>query len=116
MRVQAGSGVYWAFVTGAFFLHWACAGSRRLRLAAVLLANYIFCARFGLFYVLLIPACSSLDYLTGLGLMASRNFSPRCWLRWVECGCRRPDQAVSNRWPRSEERRVGKEWRSRWSP
>src|ERR1035438_6191717 len=66
MRVQAGSGVYWAFVAGVFFLYWACAGSRQLRLAAVLLANYIFCARFGLFYVFLIPACSSLDYLAGL--------------------------------------------------
>ena len=77
MRVQAGSGVYWAFVTGVFFLYWACAGSRRLRLAAVLLANYIFCARFGLFYVVLIPACSSLDYLVGLGLMAWRNAALR---------------------------------------
>jgi D-alanyl-lipoteichoic acid acyltransferase DltB (MBOAT superfamily) len=77
MRVQAGSGVYWAFVTGVFFLYWACAGSRRLRLAVVLLANYIFCARFGLFYALLVPACSSLDYLTGLGLMASRNGAVR---------------------------------------
>ena len=77
MRVQAGSGVYWAFVTGVFFLYWACAGSRRLRLAAVLLANYMFCARFGLFYVVLIPACSSLDYLVGLGLMAWRNAALR---------------------------------------
>jgi D-alanyl-lipoteichoic acid acyltransferase DltB (MBOAT superfamily) len=73
MRVQAGSGVYWAFVAGVFFLYWACAGSRRLRLAAVLLANYVFCARFGLFYVFLIPACSTLDYLVGLGLMSSRR-------------------------------------------
>jgi D-alanyl-lipoteichoic acid acyltransferase DltB (MBOAT superfamily) len=73
MRVQAGTGVYWAFVAAVFFLYWACAGSRRLRLAAILLANYIFCARFGLFYVLLIPACSTLDYLAGLGLATFRR-------------------------------------------
>ncbi|HUP03467.1 MAG TPA: MBOAT family O-acyltransferase [Bryobacteraceae bacterium] len=70
MVVQAGSGVYWAFAAAVFFLYWACAPSPRLRLAAVLLANYTFCARFGLFYLALIPACSTLDYLAGLGLMS----------------------------------------------
>jgi len=73
MRVEAGSGVYWAFAAAVFFLYWACAGSRRWRLAAILLANYVFCARFGLFYVLLIPACSTLDYLAGIGLASFRQ-------------------------------------------
>src|ERR1039457_1807263 len=109
MRVQAGSGVYWAFVAGVFFLYWACAGSRRLRLAAVLLANYVFCARFGLFYVFLIPACSTLDYLVGLGLMSSR----RAVIRRLLVGfslCLNLSLLAGSR---SEERRVGKECRSR---
>ena len=69
MHVQPGSGIYFAFVAAVFFLYWASAGSRLLRLAVILLANYLFCARFGLFYVLLLPACSSLDFAIGLGLM-----------------------------------------------
>ena len=40
-----------------------------LGLGVVLLANYYFCARFGLFYLALLPACSTVDFLVGLGLM-----------------------------------------------
>ncbi|SPF49393.1 Membrane bound O-acyl transferase, MBOAT family protein [Candidatus Sulfopaludibacter sp. SbA4] len=69
MHVQPGSGIYFVFVAAVFFAYWASAGSRLLRLAVILLANYLFCARFGLFYVLLLPVCSSLDFLIGLGLM-----------------------------------------------
>jgi D-alanyl-lipoteichoic acid acyltransferase DltB (MBOAT superfamily) len=43
-----------------------------VRLAVVLAANYLFCAHFGLFYVLLIPACSTVDFLVGLGLARFR--------------------------------------------
>ena len=73
MQVQTGSGIYYAFVAAVFFLYWASSGSRLLRLAIVLFANYLFCARYGLFYVLLIPACSTLDFLFGLGLMRFRG-------------------------------------------
>jgi D-alanyl-lipoteichoic acid acyltransferase DltB (MBOAT superfamily) len=69
MQVQSGSGIYFVFVAAVFFVYWASTGSRLLRLAVILLANYLFCARFGLFYVLLLPVCSSLDFLIGLGLM-----------------------------------------------
>jgi D-alanyl-lipoteichoic acid acyltransferase DltB (MBOAT superfamily) len=41
-------------------------------LAVVLLANYLFAARYGLFYVVLLPLCSSIDFLAGLGLMRFR--------------------------------------------
>jgi len=71
MHVQSGSGIYFAFIAAVFFLYWASTGSRLLRLAVILLANYLFCARFGLFYILLLPVCSSLDFLIGLGLMRS---------------------------------------------
>ena len=69
MRVQAGGGVYFVFAAAVFFIYWGCSGSRLLRLTVILLANYLFCAHYGLFYVVLIPACSTLDYLVGLGLM-----------------------------------------------
>src|SRR5262249_39261620 len=45
----------------------------------ILLANYLFCARYGLFYIWLLPACGFADYLVGRGLM--RYHSP--WLRRV---------------------------------
>jgi alginate O-acetyltransferase complex protein AlgI len=71
MRVQSGSGIYFAFIAAVFFVYWASAGSRLVRLGVILLANYLFCARFGLFYILILPVCSSLDFLIGLGLMRS---------------------------------------------
>jgi D-alanyl-lipoteichoic acid acyltransferase DltB (MBOAT superfamily) len=69
MQVQTGSGIYYAFIAAVFFLYWLSSGSRLLRLAVILFANYLFCARYGLFYVLLLPACSTLDFMVGLGLM-----------------------------------------------
>jgi len=77
MPMQAVSGVYFVFIAAVFFLYWAASSRRELRLAVVLLANYFFCARFGLFYVLLIPACSSADYLAGIGLMRFRRTGVR---------------------------------------
>ena len=71
MQVQSGSGIYFAFIAAVFFIYWASAGSRLVRLGVILLANYLFCARFGLFYILILPVCSSLDFLIGLGLMRS---------------------------------------------
>jgi alginate O-acetyltransferase complex protein AlgI len=73
MQVQTGSGIYYAFIAAVFFLYWLSSGSRLLRLAVILFANYLFCARYGLFYVLLLPVCSTLDFLVGLGLMRFRR-------------------------------------------
>ncbi len=72
MQVQVGSGVFFAFLAAVFFAWWASSASRLLRLTVILFANYLFCARYGLFYVVLLPACASLDFLVGLGLMRSR--------------------------------------------
>ena len=77
--MPAGSAAFFLFAAAVFFVYWAAAGSRYARLGVVLLANYYFCARFGLFYVALLPACSTLDYLVGLGLMRAE----RPWLRRV---------------------------------
>ncbi len=53
-----------------------------LRLAVIVLANILFCARFGLFYVVLIPAAASVDFSIGLGLMHFR----RQWTRRLLLG------------------------------
>jgi hypothetical protein len=53
------------FVAAVFFLYWTAAANRYARLGIILVANYFFCARFGLFYLLLLPACSTLDFLVG---------------------------------------------------
>src|SRR5258708_38169257 len=64
-----GDATYFIFIAAVFFIYWASAGYRVARLGVVLLGNYYFCARFGLFYLALLPACSTLDFLVGLGLM-----------------------------------------------
>lgn len=53
--MQVGSGGYYLFVATVFFLYWAAARARRARLGVILLANYVFCAQFGVFYVVLLP-------------------------------------------------------------
>jgi alginate O-acetyltransferase complex protein AlgI len=73
MSLQAGSSSYFLFAVAVFFLYWAASQSRLPRLGVILLANYFFCARYGLFYLYLIPACSTVDYLAGLGLMRWQN-------------------------------------------
>jgi len=71
--MQVAGGPFYLFSAVVFFLYWLVAGSRRLRLAVLLLANYVFCAQFGVFYALLLPACSLIDYVIGLGLMRFAN-------------------------------------------
>ena len=73
MGLAAGTSYYFIFVAAVFFLYWAAPEARLVRLAVILLANYYFCARYGLFYLALIPACSTVDFLVGLGLMRSRT-------------------------------------------
>jgi alginate O-acetyltransferase complex protein AlgI len=72
MGLAAGSSTYFIFVAAVFFVYWAAPQTRLLRLGVILLANYYFCARFGLFYLALIPACGTADFLVGLGLMRFR--------------------------------------------
>jgi alginate O-acetyltransferase complex protein AlgI len=75
--MSSGSAAYFAFVAAVFFGYWVCYRWPRLRLSFVLLANYLFCSRFGLFYVVLLPACGAVDYAVGLGLMRFQ----RSWAR-----------------------------------
>jgi alginate O-acetyltransferase complex protein AlgI len=77
MGLAAGSSTYFVFVAAVFFVYWAAPQTRLFRLAVILLANYFFLARYGLFYLALIPACSMADFLVGLGLMRFRNTAVR---------------------------------------
>jgi D-alanyl-lipoteichoic acid acyltransferase DltB (MBOAT superfamily) len=71
--VQTTSAPYFAFIAAAFFVYWAASRSRILRLAIICFANVFFCSRFGVFYVVLIPAAASIDFFVGLGLMRFRR-------------------------------------------
>jgi alginate O-acetyltransferase complex protein AlgI len=81
--MASGSAPYFVLVAAVFFLYWTAASNRYARLSIILLANYYFCARFGLFYLILLPVCSSLDFLIGLGLMRFSNQGLRRALVWT---------------------------------
>jgi D-alanyl-lipoteichoic acid acyltransferase DltB (MBOAT superfamily) len=71
--VSLTSAPFFAFLAAVFAAYWLAARFERPRLAVLLFANCLFCSRFGLFYVVLLPACGLLDYLVGLGLTRFRN-------------------------------------------
>jgi alginate O-acetyltransferase complex protein AlgI len=67
--VQTTSAAYFAFIAVAFFVYWVLSRLRLLRLTVIVFANILFCARFGVFYAVLIPAAAAIDFTLGLGLM-----------------------------------------------
>ena len=67
------SSTYFIFLVAVFALYWPVSRLRTLTLAVVLFANYFFYAKWDLFYLALIPAASSCDYVFGLGLQYSQN-------------------------------------------
>jgi alginate O-acetyltransferase complex protein AlgI len=71
------SSAYFIFLVGIFFLYWPLARVRALSLAVILFANYFFYAKWDLFYLALIPAASTCDFLIALGLQHSKAQ----WLR-----------------------------------
>lgn len=62
------SAAYFVFLASIFLLYWPVAKVRALSLAVVLFANYFFYAKYDLFYLCLIPAASTCDFLIGLAL------------------------------------------------
>ncbi len=62
------SSAYFIFLVDVFFLYWPVARFRALSLAVILFANYFFYAKWDLFYLALIPAASTCDFLIALGL------------------------------------------------
>ncbi len=67
------SSTYFVFLIAVFALYWPVSRVRVLTLSLILFANYFFYAKWDLFYLALIPAVSSCDYLFGLGLQSSKN-------------------------------------------
>jgi D-alanyl-lipoteichoic acid acyltransferase DltB (MBOAT superfamily) len=67
------SSTYFVFLVAIFALYWPVSRFRTATLALVLFANYFFYAKWDLFYVALIPAVSSCDYVFGLGLQYSKS-------------------------------------------
>ncbi|MEO7652832.1 MAG: MBOAT family O-acyltransferase [Bryobacteraceae bacterium] len=71
------SSAYFIFLVGIFFLYWPVARSRALSLSVILFANYFFYAKWDLFYLFLIPAASTCDFLIGLGLQHGKHTALR---------------------------------------
>ena len=67
------SAAYFLFVIIVLLAYWLASGWRLARLAVLLTANYFFCARYGLFYLALIPGCSTIDYFAGLGMQTYQS-------------------------------------------
>ncbi|MGD1097491.1 MAG: MBOAT family O-acyltransferase [Bryobacteraceae bacterium] len=65
------SSTYFIFLFAVFLLYWPLSRVRSLTLGLILFANYFFYAKWGLFYLALIPAVSSCDYVFGLGMQYS---------------------------------------------
>jgi D-alanyl-lipoteichoic acid acyltransferase DltB (MBOAT superfamily) len=77
------SSVYFVFLVGIFLLYWPLSRWRAGGLAVLLFANYFFYAKWDLFYLILIPAASFIDYSIGLGLGASK----KQWIRRLLVSC-----------------------------
>ena len=74
------SSIYFVFLVAVLVLYWAVSRRRMAALSVILLANYFFYAKWSLWYLLLIPAASTIDYLLGLGLQDSKNPVARRWM------------------------------------
>jgi alginate O-acetyltransferase complex protein AlgI len=72
-KLLLSSSTYFIFLVAIFFLYWPLARIRAVALAVILFANYFFYAKWDIYYLALIPAASSCDYLLGLGLQDSQN-------------------------------------------
>ncbi len=67
------SSTYFIFLAAVFLVFWPVSRVRLLALSVILFANYFFYAKWDLFYLALIPAASSCDYVFGLGLQYSNR-------------------------------------------
>src|SRR5579864_5798295 len=64
---------YFVFLAAVFLLYWPLSRIRLLTLSVILFANYFFYAKWDLYYLALIPAVSSCDFVFGLGLQYSQR-------------------------------------------
>jgi alginate O-acetyltransferase complex protein AlgI len=67
------SPAFFAFLAGVYLLYWPLSRFRALSLGVILFANWFFYARWSLWYLAIIPAASTLDFLIGLALDRASN-------------------------------------------
>jgi len=67
---------FFVFLVAVCLLYWACARSRRLQLAILVVANLFFLARFSLIYLAL-PLAATIDFLVGRGFARWHSASAR---------------------------------------
>ena len=68
---------FFVFFLLIWLLYWALASYRTARLAIVVAANLFFLGKFGLLYLLLLPATAAVDYCVGLGLARTEDTTKR---------------------------------------
>lgn len=66
------SAPFFVFLIAVCLLYWAAAGSRRMQLVVLVVANLVFLARFSLIYLTL-PLAACADFCVGLGLGRSQK-------------------------------------------
>jgi D-alanyl-lipoteichoic acid acyltransferase DltB (MBOAT superfamily) len=71
------SSTYFAFLICVFLIYWPVSRLRVAGLAVLLLANYFFYLKWDLFYLVLIPVASTIDFFIGRGLDRAKNPSVR---------------------------------------
>ncbi len=74
--MQVSAAPFYVFLAAVCLLYWVAAGSRRLRLSLLALANLFFLAHFSLVYLAL-PLCAAIDFFVGLGLGRFRHPAAR---------------------------------------
>ncbi|MGP8250529.1 MAG: MBOAT family O-acyltransferase [Terracidiphilus sp.] len=74
--MQVSAAPFYVFLAAVCLLYWVAAGSQRLRLGVLALANLFFLAHFSLVYLAL-PLCAATDFLIGLGLGRFRRMATR---------------------------------------
>ncbi len=67
------SPAYFTFLIVVFLAYWLVSRHRLAGVAAILAANYLFYAKWGLVYLALIPIASTIDFAIGKALAATTN-------------------------------------------
>ncbi len=71
------SPTYFIFLSLLFFAWWPAVRHRRAALGLIVFANLLFYAKWNLWYLFLVPAASTADFLTGLALGRAHNLWKR---------------------------------------
>ena len=64
---------YYCFLVVVFFAFWLARRNRAATMWVVLGANFLFYSHWGLLYLVLIPACATIDFFLARAIAASRS-------------------------------------------